>query len=70
MMEHIALLSLFLGILALSSIVEEVYADSPYKYFDLNLTYGIISPLGVRQRVRSFCWIVIFLSDRRKVITC
>ncbi|CAO2830813.1 unnamed protein product [Amaranthus hypochondriacus] len=49
-MEHIALLSLFLGILALSSIVEEVYADSPYKYFDLNLTYGIISPLGVRQR--------------------
>ena len=67
MMEHLALLSLFLGILALSNIAEEVYADSPYKYFDLNLTYGIISPLGVRQRVRSFFVIVISLSHRRKV---
>ncbi|KAL2906155.1 L-ascorbate oxidase-like protein [Bienertia sinuspersici] len=48
-MRQIPLLSYLLGVLAFTSILE-VHAESPYRYYDWNVTYGTISPLGVPQR--------------------
>ncbi|XP_021752666.1 L-ascorbate oxidase homolog [Chenopodium quinoa] len=49
-MGRIELFSILLGVLGLSNIFG-IQADSPDKYFDWNVTYGIRSPLGVRERV-------------------
>ncbi|KMT09374.1 hypothetical protein BVRB_6g134660 [Beta vulgaris subsp. vulgaris] len=48
-MRHITILSFLLGILAFSSIFG-IQAESPYRYYDWEITYGTISPLGVPQR--------------------
>ncbi|KAL2927211.1 L-ascorbate oxidase-like protein [Bienertia sinuspersici] len=48
-MGQIGNLSILLGILALSTILV-VHAESPYRYYDWEVTYGTISPLGVPQR--------------------
>lgn len=36
-----------------------VVAEDPYRYFDWNVTYGTIYPLGVPQQVR-FCKCNVF----------
>jgi hypothetical protein len=33
------------------SIISSVKAEDPYRFFDWNVTYGFIYPLGVRQQV-------------------
>jgi hypothetical protein len=33
------------------SILSAVKAEDPYRFFDWNVTYGFIYPLGVRQQV-------------------
>ncbi|XP_074305199.1 L-ascorbate oxidase homolog [Silene latifolia] len=42
-------LAFLVGILALSTLVG-LNAESPYRYYDLEITYGTVSPLGVSQR--------------------
>lgn len=38
--------------LILGLFINIAFADSPYRFFDWNVTYGNIYPLGVRQQVR------------------
>ena len=49
-MGKITRLSFLFEILALS-IIFGVFAESPYRYYDWEITHGTISPLGVSQRV-------------------
>ena len=51
-MRQAILLYFFLGLVACLSTLCIVRAEDPYRYFTFEFTYGQISPLGVKQRVR------------------
>jgi uncharacterized protein YerC len=42
----------FGAVVLVLALVALVNAEDPYRFFDWNVTYGDIYPLGVRQRVR------------------
>lgn len=43
-------------LLATFSVLAMVGAEDPYRFFEWNVTYGDIYPLGVRQQVWLYAW--------------
>lgn len=58
---HFGAVVLVLALVALAN------AEDPYRFFDWNVTYGDIYPLGVRQRVR-IRTLSLFLSDWTDIV--
>ena len=57
MVEYRSLCSL----LFLALLVSCTSGESPYRFYDWNVTYGDIYPLGVKQKVTYFIYIYIYL---------